>query len=81
MRSPCHQFFIQLIEPEAGLLSIDEDERLQRIAFSTPSVFEAVKDYRSKGVEFIESPIVHTEDTGALTRTWMGGVSFELVKR
>jgi 4-hydroxyphenylpyruvate dioxygenase len=81
LRSPCHQFFIQLIEPEAGLLSIDEDERLQRIAFSTTSVFEAVKDYRSKGVEFIESPIVHTEDTGALTRTWMGGVSFELVKR
>jgi 4-hydroxyphenylpyruvate dioxygenase len=81
LRSPCHQFFIQLIEPEAGLLSVEEDERLQRIAFSTPSVFDAVKDCRAKGVEFIESPTVHTEDKGALTRTWLGGVSFELVKR
>ncbi len=81
LRSPCHQFFIQLIEPEAGLLSVDEDERFQRVAFSTPSVFEAVKDLRSRGVEFIESPTVHTEDKGALTRTWMGAISFELVKR
>ena len=81
LRSPCHRFFIQLIEPDPGLLSVDEDERLQRLALSTPSVFEAVKDYRSKGVEFIESPTVHTEDKGALTRTWLGGVSFELVKR
>ncbi len=81
LRSPCHQFFIQLIEPDPELLSVDEDERLQRLALSTPSVFEAVKDYRTKGVEFIESPTVHTEDKGALTRTWLGGVSFELVKR
>ena len=81
LRSACQQFFLQLIEPEAGLLSVDEDERFQRVAFSTPSVFEAVKDLRSKGVEFIESPTVHTEDKGALTRTWMGAISFELVKR
>ena len=81
LRSPCHQFFLQLIEPEAGLLSVDEDERFQRVAFSTPSVFEAVKDLRTKGVEFIESPTVHTEDKGALTRTWLGAISFELVKR
>jgi 4-hydroxyphenylpyruvate dioxygenase len=81
LRSPCHQFFLQLIEPEAGLLSVDEDERFQRVAFSTPSVFEAVKELRTKGVEFIESPTVHTEDKGALTRTWLGAISFELVKR
>ena len=81
LRSPCHQFFLQLIEPEAGLLSVDEDERFQRVAFSTPRVFEAVKDLRSNGVEFIESPTVHTEDKGALTRTWLGAISFELVKR
>ena len=81
LRSPCHQFFLQLIEPEAGLLSVDEDERFQRVAFSTPSVFDAVKELRTKGVEFIESPTVHTEDKGALTRTWLGAISFELVKR
>jgi 4-hydroxyphenylpyruvate dioxygenase len=34
---------------------------------------------RQRGVEFVESRGVHTEDRGALTRTWMGSVSFELV--
>jgi 4-hydroxyphenylpyruvate dioxygenase len=81
LQSPCQTFFLQLIEPEVGLVSVEEDERFQRLAFSTPSVFEAVKAFRSLGVEFIESPTVHTEDSGALTKTWLGGVSFELVKQ
>lgn len=81
LQSPCRKFFFQLIEPEAGLLSIDEEERFQRVAFSVPNVFEAVTGMRGKGVEFIESPAVHTEDKGALTKTWLGSLSFELVKR
>jgi 4-hydroxyphenylpyruvate dioxygenase len=32
-----------------------------------------------RGVAFVESRGVHTEGRGALTKTWLGSVSFELV--
>jgi 4-hydroxyphenylpyruvate dioxygenase len=34
---------------------------------------------KSRGVEFVESAQLHPEDRGALTRTVLGAVSFELV--
>jgi 4-hydroxyphenylpyruvate dioxygenase len=42
-------------------------------------VLASVAELSKRGVEFVESRGVHTEDRGALTRTWMGSVSFELV--
>jgi 4-hydroxyphenylpyruvate dioxygenase len=38
-----------------------------------------VADLSRRGVEFVQSKAVQTEDRGALTRTWLGSVSFELV--
>jgi 4-hydroxyphenylpyruvate dioxygenase len=34
---------------------------------------------RKRGVEFVESGIVHSNERGALTQQWLGSVTFELV--
>jgi len=80
LRSPCHSFFLQLIEPEPGVLAVEEDERLQRIALGTSDVAAAVEALRARGVEFITSEGVHVTERGGLTRTWLGSLSFELVR-
>lgn len=82
LRSPCPaaaRFYIQLIEPEAGVLDVDDDEGLQRVGLGTADVLATVAELGKRGVEFVESRGVHTEARGALTRSWLGGVSFELV--
>lgn len=82
LQSPCPpaaRFYIQLIEPEAGVLDVEDDEGLQRIGLGTADVLATVAELAKRGVEFVESRGVHTEDRGALTRSWLGGVSFELV--
>ena len=82
LQSPCpaaSRFYIQLIEPEAGLLDVEGDEQLQRIGLGTANVMATVAELSKRGVEFVQSKAVHSEDRGALTRTWLGGVSFELV--
>jgi 4-hydroxyphenylpyruvate dioxygenase len=82
LQSPCGpaaRFYIQLIEPEAGVLNVEDDEGLQRIGLGTADVLATVADLRQRGVEFLESRGVHTEGRGALTKTWLGSVNFELV--
>jgi 4-hydroxyphenylpyruvate dioxygenase len=82
LQSPCpaaSRFYVQLIEPEASLLDVEGDEQLQRIGLGTADVLATVAELAQRGVEFVQSKAVHTEDRGALTKTWLGGVSFELV--
>jgi len=79
LRSPCRSFFLQLIEPEAGIGDAEGDESLQRIGLGAADVPAAVKALRARGVEFIESSDLHTGTRGALTKSWLGGVMFELV--
>ena len=73
------RFYIQLIEPEAGVLDVEGEESLHRIGLGTPDVLETVHALTARGVEFVESRGVHIEDRGALSKTWLGSVSFELV--
>lgn len=73
------RFYIQLIEPEASVLDVEDDEGLQRIGLGAADVLKAVAELGKRGVEFVESRGVHTEGRGALTKTWLGSVSFELV--
>jgi 4-hydroxyphenylpyruvate dioxygenase len=80
LRSPCRGFFLQLIEPEPGIVDVEGDESLQRIGLGAPDVPAAVKALRARGVEFVESSELHTESRGALTKSWLGGVMFELVR-
>jgi len=60
---------------------VASDECLQRVALSTPDVLGAVKTLRARGLDFTETQDLHSEDRGALTQTYLGGVSFELVHR
>lgn len=79
LKGPCRRFYLQLIAPIPELLDADREEMLQRVAFGTPDVLAAVAVLRQRGVEFVESPGVHTEQRGALTQARLGGVMFELV--
>ena len=79
LRSPCRSFYLQLIEPEPGLVDVEGDESLQRIGLGAPDVAAAVKALRARGVEFVESSDLHSGARGALTKSWLGGVMFELV--
>ena len=56
-------------------------ECLQRVGFGVSDVAEAVKALKAHGVEFVESTRLHPEDRGALTRSVLGSVAFELVHR
>ncbi|MBP7565182.1 MAG: 4-hydroxyphenylpyruvate dioxygenase [Burkholderiaceae bacterium] len=70
-------FMIQLIEPDA--LVLDGEEKLQRIGIGVPDVLAAVRELRRLGMEFVETPAAHTESRGAITKTYLGSVVFELV--
>ncbi|HQC96038.1 MAG TPA: 4-hydroxyphenylpyruvate dioxygenase [Aquabacterium sp.] len=79
LRSPCRSFYLQLIEPEPGIVDVEGEESLQRMGLGAPDVPAAVAALRQRGVEFVESSGVHVEQRGALTKSWLGGVMFELV--
>ena len=81
MRSPCGGFMWQLIEPDPTMDHDATPECLQRLGLGVPDVPAAVQYLKSHGVEFVESARLHPEDRGALTRTVLGSVSFELVHR
>jgi 4-hydroxyphenylpyruvate dioxygenase len=71
-------FMLQLVEPEMNVL--DADEKLQRIGLGVPDVLAAVAALRKLGMEFVETTAAHTEQRGAITKTYLGGVVFELVQ-
>jgi 4-hydroxyphenylpyruvate dioxygenase len=79
LESPCRTFYLQLIEPELGILDVEGDESLQRVGLGTPDVLGTVKALRARGVGFIESQGVHSETRGALTQSYLDGAMFELV--
>jgi 4-hydroxyphenylpyruvate dioxygenase len=79
MKSPCGQFLWQLIEPDPWMDADESPECLQRIGLGATDVGAAVKALKERGVEFVESTQLHPEDRGALTRSALGAVSFELV--
>jgi 4-hydroxyphenylpyruvate dioxygenase len=79
LKSPCGSFHLQLIEPEPGILDVDGNESLHRVGLGTPDVLASVKALRERGVDFVESPGVHSETRGALTQSYLGGAMFELV--
>lgn len=82
LRSPCpaaSRFYIQLIEPEASVLDVEDDEGLHRIGLGCADVLATVAELSQRGVEFVESASVRTDARGALTKTLLGSVSFEIV--
>src|SRR5947207_11477580 len=80
LRSPCGTFYLQLIEPEPGILDVDGEESIARVAFGTPDVLGAVNTLRARGMNFFESAKVHSDARGALMEPSLFGVTFELVR-
>lgn len=74
---PGNAFMLQLVEPPPDAL--DAGEYFQRVGLGVPDVMKAAQALRARGMEFVESPAAHTEARGALTRSYLGGVVFELV--
>jgi 4-hydroxyphenylpyruvate dioxygenase len=79
LESPDHGFYLQLIEPMTGIVEAEPTEMLQRVGLGTPDVLATVAALKEHGVEFVESQGVHSETRGALTKSVLGGVMFELV--
>ncbi len=79
LESPCGGFFLQLIEPEDSARFVPTEEHLQRLGFGTPDVLATVAILEKRGIEFLVSDVVHASDRGALTKSFLGSVMFELV--
>jgi 4-hydroxyphenylpyruvate dioxygenase len=80
LESPCHKFYLQLIEPPAGAEEIHWEEGLVRVGFGAPDVPAATRALKERGIVFIDRGAVQPSDRGALTQVYLGGVTFELVK-
>jgi len=79
LESPCHKFYLQLIEPPPGSEEIHWDEGLVRVGLGAPDVPAATKALQKRGLVFIDRGAVQPSDKGALTQVYLGGVTFELV--
>jgi 4-hydroxyphenylpyruvate dioxygenase len=79
LESPCHKFYLQLIEPPPGAEDIEWDERLLRIGLGAPDVLKATRALRDRGVVFVDRDPVQPTEKGALTQVHLGSVTFELV--
>jgi len=79
LESPCHKFYLQLIEPPPGADDIHWDEGLVRVGLGAPDVPAATRALRSRGIVFIDRGAVQPSDKGALTQPYLGGLTFELV--
>lgn len=74
---PAQRFMLQLVEASPD--SLDAQESLQRIGLGVPDVLAAVRTLKARGIEFVETEATHTGQRGALTKTYLGNVVFELV--
>ena len=79
LESPCHKFYLQLIEPPPGSEEIHWEEQLVRIGFGAPDVPAATRALKERGVVFVDRGPVQPSDKGALTQVYLGVVTFELV--
>ncbi|MES2262246.1 MAG: 4-hydroxyphenylpyruvate dioxygenase [Pseudomonadota bacterium] len=79
LESPCHGFYLQLVEPPAGAAGLQWGEQLIRIGLGAPDVPAAVRALKQRGIVFVDRTDVQPNEKGALTQMYKGGVSFELV--
>ena len=79
LESPCHTFYLQLIEPPPATAGPRWDEGLVRVGFGTPDVPATVRALSERGIVFVDRGSVQPSDRGALTQHYLGSVTFELV--
>jgi 4-hydroxyphenylpyruvate dioxygenase len=76
LESPCHRFYLQLVEPPEGAGGLQWEEQMIRVGLGVPDVAAAVRALKERGVVFLDR---EPSQRGALTQLYKGGVSFELV--
>jgi 4-hydroxyphenylpyruvate dioxygenase len=79
LESPCHKFYLQLIEPPPGSEDVRWEEGLVRVGLGAADVADAVKELKQRGIVFVDRGTVQPSEKGALTQPYLGGVTFELV--
>jgi 4-hydroxyphenylpyruvate dioxygenase len=79
LESPCHKFYLQLIEPPPGAEEMRWEEGLVRVGLGAADVPKAVKALQERGIVFVDHGAVQPSDKGALTQVYLEGVTFELV--
>jgi len=79
LESPCHRFYLQLIEPPSGAEDLHWDEGLLRVGLGAPDAPAAVRALQQRGVVFVDHGAVQPSHKGALTQASLGGLCFELV--
>jgi 4-hydroxyphenylpyruvate dioxygenase len=79
LESPCHKFYLQLIEPPPRSEEAPWPEGLVRAGLGAPDVPRATRTLKERGIVFIDRGAVQPSEKGALTQVYLGGVSFELV--
>jgi 4-hydroxyphenylpyruvate dioxygenase len=79
LESPCHKFYLQLIEPPEGAFEVEWEEELIRLGFGAPAIAAATRVLGERGVIFVDRAPTQPSEKGALTKLYQGGVSFELV--
>jgi 4-hydroxyphenylpyruvate dioxygenase len=78
LESPCHKFYLQLIEPPPES-HIRWEEGLVRVGLGARDVSAAVRALTERGIVFVDRGAVQPSDKGALTQQYLGSVTFELV--
>jgi 4-hydroxyphenylpyruvate dioxygenase len=78
LESPCHKFYLQLIEPPPEAAGRWE-EGLVRIGLGARDVPAAVRALTERGIVFVDRGGVQPSDKGALTQLYLASVTFELV--
>jgi 4-hydroxyphenylpyruvate dioxygenase len=79
LESPCHSFYLQLVEPPEGAGGLQWDEQLIRVGLGAPDVMAALHALQQRGIVFIDREPAQSSAKGALTQLYKGGISFELV--
>ena len=79
LESPCHKFYLQLIEPPSRSEDAPGEEGLVRVGLGAPDVPLVTRMLKERGIVFIDRGAVQPSDKGALTQVYLGGVTFELV--
>lgn len=79
LESPCHKFYLQLIEPPPGSEDVRWEEELVRVGLGAPDVPTAVKALQQRGIVFVDRGTVQPSEKGALTQPYLGGATIELV--
>ncbi len=78
LESPCHKFYLQLIEPPPES-AVRWEEGLVRVGLGARDVPAAVRALTERGIVFVDRGAVQPSDKGALTQVYLGSVTFELV--